>query len=76
MQNVPDHPVIRNLERTGYPDGQQERDPICPMCGEVCDTIYIRYGCPTEILGCEGCVQECSAGEFEACFPDYSEEDF
>ena len=38
--NLPDHPVIRNLEMTGYPDGQEPEYPHCPLCGaECCPTI-------------------------------------
>ena len=27
--NLPDHPMIRNLEMTGYPDGQEPEYPHC-----------------------------------------------
>lgn len=33
-----DHPVIRNMERTGFPDGKCEEWPVCPACGG--ETIY------------------------------------
>ena len=32
--NIPDHPVIRNMEATGTPDGKAEQYPRCPACGE------------------------------------------
>lgn len=48
-----DHPVIRNCELTGYPDGR-EVIPICPVCGEQCETIYKdTWG---DIVGCDQCI--------------------
>ena len=38
--DLPDHPVVQNLERTGYPDGKEPHYPRCPICGEECETIY------------------------------------
>ena len=40
LYDIPDHPVIRNMERTGYPEGKEPTYPHCPVCGEECDTIY------------------------------------
>ena len=37
--DLPDHPVIQNMERTGYPDGKEPIFPICPVCGEECEEI-------------------------------------
>lgn len=56
MQRVfPDHPVIQNMERTGYPDGKEPKMPTCPVCGEPCHTVYTNiYG--DEIFACNGCV--------------------
>lgn len=51
--NIPDHPVIRNMERTGYPDGKEPRRAICPICGEECDYIYKALG---SIVGCDVCI--------------------
>ena len=31
MIDLPDHPVIRNMERTGYPDGVTPEEPHCPL---------------------------------------------
>lgn len=39
MYDIPDHPVIRNLEATGYPDGKEPDYPHCPFCGEECETM-------------------------------------
>ncbi len=48
-----------------------EREPCCPVCGRVCDTIYReRY---FEIVGCENCVSQHEACETEACYePRYA----
>lgn len=51
---IPDDPVIRNMERTGYPDGKEPQQPICPVCGEECDTLYFNDG---QIVGCENCIE-------------------
>ena len=43
--DLPDHPVVQNMERTGYPDGKEPRCPRCPICGEEGETISkTRYG--------------------------------
>ena len=57
---VQDHPVIRNLERTGYPDGVSERVPRCPICGAKTDTYY-KFKC--EVIGCDNCVKPTDAWE-------------
>lgn len=53
--DVPDHPVIRNMERTGYPDGKEPEYPICPICGEECETIYKSKD--YDIVGCDECIR-------------------
>lgn len=43
-------------ERREYPDYYDwQKDPVCPVCGEVCDTIYYSdfYG---GIVGCSECI--------------------
>lgn len=57
--NIPDHPVICNLERTGYPDGKEPKYPVCPMCGEETDTFYKTIG--GEIVGCDSCIRSVDA---------------
>ncbi len=52
---VPDHPVIRNMERTGWPDGKEQGYPRCPVCGAECDTVYVDRH--RDVLGCERCVK-------------------
>lgn len=65
---LPDHPVIRNMERTGYPDGQEPDSPHCPICGKECETIY-RYQ-NGDILGCDECLRIDDAYDVAECFPD------
>lgn len=56
-----EHPVVTNLERTGYPDGKEHPIPTCPVCGEETDTLYKdRDG---YIFGCGECVTSCDAWE-------------
>lgn len=66
-QPMRDHPVIENCERTGWPDGKEPTYPLCPVCGEECETIYRnRAG---EIFGCDGCISTADAWETQECFP-------
>ena len=58
MYSVPDHPVIRNMERTGYPDGFGPR--VCCQCDECGEDIYegetaYRLGGKTY---CSSCVED------------------
>lgn len=54
MYSLPDEPSIANALRTGYPD--DEKTPICPVCGEECETIFKdRYG---QIVGCSECIEQ------------------
>lgn len=56
MHDIPDHPVIANMERTGYPDGKEPDPPLCPFCGGECETIYRRKE-DREVVGCDLCIQ-------------------
>lgn len=71
MEQLRDHPVIRNLERTGYPDGKEPQYPICPVCGAECGTIYKnKAGC---IVACDEEISQwlsVSAWEEPECFPE------
>lgn len=61
--SCPDHPVIRNLEQTGHPDGIAPEYPRCPICGEESDTFYYSTR-EREIVGCECCVMAQEAWKF------------
>ena len=68
---TPDHPIVQNLERTGYPDGKEPVFPICPVCGEECDTMYKdRYGA---YVGCDVCMETVNAWDSDICFPGEDE---
>ncbi len=67
MEYIPDHPVIRNMEAAGTPDGKPERFPLCPVCGQECETAYVSRT-DGEPLGCENCLTEQDAWENEKYF--------
>ena len=60
MFTVPDHPIVRNMETTGYPDGREPKVPICPVCGKETDTFYKHKG---EVVGCGECIRSVDAWE-------------
>ena len=63
---IPDHPVIQNMERTGYPSGREPPQPFCPICGAEVDTVYTDG---VNVLGCPECIAEKDAWEIPECFP-------
>ena len=65
--DLPDHPVIQNMERTGYPDGKEPTFPICPVCGEECEEIFRDKD--LNIVGCDFCIKQSDAWEEPECFP-------
>lgn len=66
--NILDHPVIRNCERTGYPDGKAPEYPICPVCLYECSNVYKNnFG---DIIGCDTCITMHDAWEEPECYPD------
>lgn len=58
-----DHPVIRNMERTGFPDGKCEEWPVCPACGGETDLFY--FDVDGDLVGCDNCVTTKDAWEHE-----------
>lgn len=57
MSEISDHPVIREIETTGYPAGKGETVLKCPCCGEELsadDFVYTGYN--GDIVGCEHCL--------------------
>lgn len=66
--NIPDHPMIANMEATGYPDGKEPDFPHCPICGAECDTVYLNKD--MEVIGCSECVRTENAWECGECFPE------
>lgn len=65
--DLPDHPVIQNMERTDYPDGKEPTFPICPVCGEECEEIFRDKD--LNIVGCDICIKQSDAWEEPECFP-------
>jgi len=72
VTDVPDHPVIQNCERTGYPDGYEPEYPHCPQCGGTCMRIY-KESSTGEILGCDMCIDEADAFDVDECWPNRKE---
>lgn len=73
MENIPDHPSIRNAEWTGYSGSREADYPICPVCGESCETMYKdRYGA---YVGCDVCMEAKDAWIVDDCFPEKEGED-
>lgn len=66
---ISDHPVIQNMERTGYPDGKEPPQPVCPVCGAECETMYQDRYDKGEYIGCDVCVEAEDAWEVSECFP-------
>lgn len=63
MMNIPDHPVIANMERTGHPDGREPKPPRCPVCDKEFETLYKdRYG---DVVGCDCCMTTVDAWDYE-----------
>ena len=57
MYDLPDHPVIRNMEATEYPDGKTPDNPMCPVCYEEdCGIVYVNAD--HAIVGCSHCVSK------------------
>lgn len=63
-----EHPVITNMERTGTPDGRQERYPICPVCERECETVM--KDVHGQIVGCNECLKTCDAWDEAECFEE------
>lgn len=68
MPGIPDHPVIRNMEATGYPDGKEPKYPRCPVCGKECETIYRHVS--GLFIGCDVCIETKDAWGVAECFPE------
>ena len=66
MIGIPDDPLIRCAERTGYAPWKNPYGPICPVCGGECETIYKDIN--GDIFGCDCCVKQQDAYETEECY--------
>lgn len=64
MFECPDHPVVQNLCRTGYPDGKEPEEICCPICGSAtAESFYTKQD--RTIVGCEHCLIMRPYWEFE-----------
>ena len=66
-RDLPDHPIIQNMERTGYPNGKEPVCPRCPVCDKECEEIY--KDADFMIIGCDVCIRIIDAWEAPECFP-------
>ena len=41
---------------------EQKSNPVCPVCGEECETIYTDIN--SEVCGCDNCVTEYNSCEY------------
>ena len=64
MIDLPDHPDIRKMELYGtlHPE-EIEVDPICPICQEECETIYLDMD--GDAFGCDLCIKKVDACEWK-----------
>lgn len=64
LHSIPDHPAIRNMERTGYPDGKEPEAYHCPWCGKECERV-LKHSITGEIVGCDNCIEGVDPWEVE-----------
>ena len=62
MQDLPDAPWIREAEMYGYPPYDEGPEPVCPICGKECETIYLDKD--GEEVGCDVCIRTKDAWEW------------
>lgn len=61
MELIPDAPDIKACMFMGYSGWDRKSPPICPVCGEECDTLYRdNFG---NIVGCDNCITSSDAWE-------------
>ena len=61
MEQIPDAPWIREAERFGMPP--YDPDPVCPICGEDCTTVYMDM--TGEVFACNWCLKEQDAWDWQ-----------
>lgn len=54
MEQIPDAPYIRDAERNGMPPYDDDPEPVCPVCGKKCETIYTDDN--DDVVGCDWCI--------------------
>ena len=63
MQDLPDAPWIREAEMNGMPPYDYGPEPVCPICGRECETIY--FNKDGEPFACDCCVKTKDAWEYQ-----------
>ncbi len=61
-------PIITRMMRDGTLDDEDERTPVCPCCGEECETVYT--GPDGEIFACDNCLKRHDAYDMKECFKE------
>lgn len=64
--DIPDHPIVRNMMLTGFPDGLEPKSYICPRCGQECYEYYVAEN--EKVVGCEKCITMYYAEDWEEDF--------
>lgn len=65
MPLYPDHPIVTNMEHTGYPTGRAPEYPHCPICaGEEIGSVYVNED--ENVIGCEDCITKQSTEDIQA----------
>ena len=75
MEQIPDAPYIREAEMYGMPP--YDPQPVCPICGEECETVYADMN--GDVFACNCCLMEQDAWEWqeeekERNRPDWADE--
>ena len=53
---------MKNLRDYMLDPPVQRENPVCPVCGEECETIYTDIN--SEVCGCENCLNEYDAWDY------------
>ena len=48
-----------------YPEPDEVPEAHCPVCGNICDKVYVQDG---EIIGCNECVDEDDPDNYDVCW--------
>ena len=55
-------PYIREAEMYGMPPYDEPPEPVCPICGKECETIYMNKD--KDVFGCDVCIRIQDAWEW------------
>ena len=62
MTQIPDADYIREAERNGMPHPDK---PICPECGQECETVFVARENRMMVLGCDKCLMAKDAYDWD-----------